>query len=199
MKIILDFLGHATGSTGQTYPCKLEEGMNQPQYLSIPEVNGEHTPATPNINPSGEGVTFTSDNASIAIDFAPSVTPIIEYVSIANQAITNVKRITATVIVSDNSGDITLSSPVDNTVVTGFPTSPLPANSTLFITFETSNKKPPYGVTISVIACFYLGPTSTSTYSTTKSKLINYFQNVFKHFFYNYKQLLALRHLHYVL
>jgi hypothetical protein len=145
--------------------------MNQPQYLSTPVINGEHTPITPNINPGGEGVTFTSDNASIAIDFAPSITPIIEYVSIADQAITNVNQITVTVIASDNSGDITLSSHFGNTVVTGFPTKPLPVSSTLFITFGTSNKKPPYGVTISIIACFYPVSTSTSAYSTTHSKL----------------------------
>ena len=169
------------GSTGVTRACQLEEGMSQPQYLSKPEINGEHTPAVANINPGGDGVTFTSDNASIAIDFAPSITPIIQYVSIANQAITNVNQITVTVIVSDNSGDITISSPIGNPVVTGFPTSPLPAGSTLFITFGTSNKKPPYGVTLSVIACFYPAPTGTSTTgNVTNAKYLNLFTDTFE-------------------
>ena len=182
----------STGSTGLTWACKLEEGMGQPQYLSKPEIRGEYTPATANINPGSDGVTFTSDNASIAIDFALSIAPIVESVSIANQAITNVNRVTVTVIVSDNSSHITISSPIGSTVVTGFPTSPLPAGSTLFITFETSNQKPPYGVTLSVVACYYPVPTGTSTYTTTIGNLKNDFDTVLNYFSYDYKYYVVL-------
>jgi len=153
--------------------------MNQPLYLSTPEFNGAHIPSTPNINPGGEGVTFTSGTASIAISLAASITPIVEYVSIANQTITNVIQISVTTIASN--GSIIgkpLYSPVANTVVTGFPNTPLPINSTLLVTFLTSNFKPPYNVTLSIIACFHpeLTTTIVSTtpaYSSSQSRIIS--------------------------
>jgi hypothetical protein len=148
----------------------LEEGMNQPQYLSTPEFNGAHVPTTPNINPGGEGVTFTSKTASIAIEFAPSITPIVEYLSIADKTITNVNQISVTIIGSNGATIEILNSPVGNTVLTGFPDTPLPASSTLFITFQTSDQAPPQNVTLSIIACFHPELTTPSGYSSPQSK-----------------------------
>lgn len=158
-----------------THACELEEGMNEPQYLSTPIINGEHTPKRPNINPGGDGVSFSSTQASIAIDIAPSITPIIEYVSIANKEITNVVRLTVAVITPDGPSDITLSSPKGDTTVVGFPTKPLPANSTLFITFETVDGKAPFGITLSIVGCFHpelttTGASTSLAYSSTQSE-----------------------------
>ncbi|CAF3395337.1 unnamed protein product [Rotaria sp. Silwood1] len=150
-----DFLGTATTSTGKTHICPLEEGMGEPQYLLTPEINGVHTPSSPNINPGGEGVTFMSDTAEIAIELSPSITPIVEYVSIADKNITNVYQVSVTIIASNGSVIQAIASPIDNPIVTGFPDTPLPVNSTLLITFQTSDKAPPRSVTLSIIACFH--------------------------------------------
>ena len=153
-------------TTIATHVCPLQDGMGQPQYISTPGFNGAHVPSTPNINPGAEGVTFLSKTSTIIIDLAPSITPIVEYVSIANTTITNVKRVFVTILDSKGSTIEKLSSPEDSTVVTGFPTSPLPANSTLLITFATNDSQPPYNVTISIIACFH-PEMSVTTVSTT--------------------------------
>ncbi|CAF4582630.1 unnamed protein product, partial [Rotaria sp. Silwood1] len=145
----------ATTSTGKTHICPLEEGMGEPQYLLTPEINGVHTPSSPNINPGGEGVTFMSDTAEIAIELSPSITPIVEYVSIADKNITNVYQVSVTIIASNGSVIQAIASPIDNPIVTGFPDTPLPVNSTLLITFQTSDKAPPRSVTLSIIACFH--------------------------------------------
>lgn len=182
--------GPVETTTVLTHLCPLEEGMGKPQYLSEPDINGEHTSIWPDINPGGAGVTFTSATAIIAIDLASSITPIIEYVSIANKTITNVNQLFVTVIASDGSIIQTIDSPVDNTVVTGFPDSPLPLNSTLLIMFETSDHKPPHHVTLSIIACFHpelatTVPSITSGYSTTLSKSFHHadFENIIQDIF----------------
>ncbi|CAF3782253.1 unnamed protein product, partial [Rotaria sordida] len=166
--------GTVRTSTGATHICPLEEGMGQPQYLSTPIINGAHFPSSPNINPGGEGVTFTSTTAEIAIELAPSITPIVEYVSIADEKITNVKRVSVTILASNGSTIQTIDSPPGSTVVTGFPDTPLPADSTLLIAFQAVDKAPPRSITLSIIACFHpeLTRTATSTtphYSITKS------------------------------
>ena len=138
--------------------------MNRPQYLSKPTISGSHTPSTPNINPGGQGVTFNTDNGYISIAIAPGITPIIEYVSIANTSITNVNRVYVTIISS--SVNLLLDSTVNHTVVTGFPDTPLPVNSTLIIVFETYDGKPPHNVTLSIIACFHPELTTTSVPSS---------------------------------
>ncbi|CAF1296347.1 unnamed protein product, partial [Rotaria sordida] len=165
--------GTVRTSTGATHICPLEEGMGQPQYLSTPIINGAHFPSSPNINPGGEGVTFTSTTAEIAIELAPSITPIVEYVSIADEKITNVKRVSVTILASNGSTIQTIDSPPGSTVVTGFPDTPLPADSTLLIAFQAVDKAPPRSITLSIIACFHpeLTRTATSTtphYSITK-------------------------------
>ena len=140
--------------------------MGQPQYLSSPQFNGAHIPTTPNINPGGEGVSFTSTTSSIAIDFAPSITPIVEYVSIANPTITNVNQLSITIIASNGSIIETLSSLSGSTVVTGFPDTPLLAGSTFLITFQAIDQAPPKNVTLSIIACFHPELTSTPVSTT---------------------------------
>lgn len=151
--------------------------MDQPLYLSAPEYNGAHIPSTPNINPGGEGVTFLTQTAIISISLGPSITPIVEYVSIANTTITNVNQIFVIILASDGTpiGN-PLQSPIDNPVVTGFPTEPLPVNSTLLITFATPDKSLPYNITLSIIACFHPELTTvpvsvTSAYPTTQSRM----------------------------
>jgi hypothetical protein len=150
--------------------------MNGTLYLSTPVFNGAYFPSNPNINPGGEGVTFISTNASIAIDLGLSITPIVESVSIANKIITNVNQLHVIIIASNGSVIQTLNSSVGNTVVTGFPITPLPANSTLLITFETLGGNPPHSITLSIIACFHpelttTGVSTTQVYSTTQSRL----------------------------
>ena len=149
--------------------------MDKSQQLTTSVINGEHTPKTPNINPGGEGVSFSSTQASIAIDIVSLIPPIIEYVSIANKTITNVVRLIVSVITPDGLSDMTLSSPDGDTTVVGFPTKPLPANSTLFITFETLNGKAPFGITLSVLGCFHpklttIGGSTVTTYSSTQGE-----------------------------
>ncbi|CAF2802982.1 unnamed protein product [Rotaria sp. Silwood2] len=158
----------ATTSTGSTHICPLEEGMGQPQYLSTPVINGAHVPSLPNINPGGEGVTFTSETAEIAIELSPSISPIIEYVSIADKTITNVNQISVTIIAFNGSIIQAIHSPIDHTVVTGFPDTPLPAGSTLLIKFQTTDQGPPSSVTLSIIACFHPEIITRAT-STTPS------------------------------
>ncbi len=165
-------LGPAPTGTASTPICPLQEGMGQPQYLSQPVLNGLYEPTIPNINPGGEGVTFLDNNASIEIEFNPSITPIVEYVSIANPSITNVNQVSVTIIASNGSIIETLNSLVGNNFVSGFPLTPLPASSTLYITFQTSDQAPPQNVTISIIACFNAelittGVSTTPGYSTT--------------------------------
>ena len=153
--------------------------MDKAQYLSRPNINGKHIPEKPDINPRGEGVNFTSTQALITIDIQPSIAPIIESVSIANKAITNVLKLIVSLITPDGSGDMTLSSPVGDPSVIGFPAEPLPPYSTLFIIFETIDGKAPYGITLSIIGCYHpeKKATSTSPYSThssTRSKARSY-------------------------
>jgi hypothetical protein len=183
-----------TTSTISTHICPLTEGMGQPQYLSTPELNGEHTPAKPNINPNGEGVTFNSTTCSISIELAPSITPIIEYLSIANVNITNVNQVYVTILASNGKIIKTINSPIGSTVVTGFPDTALSTKSTLVISFKTSDGKPPYNVTLSIIACFHpeLSTTVVSTtpgYSTTqgifKRSSLKFLQIFFDFFSYN--------------
>ena len=139
--------------------------MSRPQYFSTIEINGAHIPTTPNLSHGGEGVTFKSKNVSIEIEFASSIIPTIEYVSIADNKITNINQLFITII--DFGGSIigTFNSPVNNTVVTGFPDTPLPKRSTLLISFLTRDQAPPRNVTLSIIACY------SSPSSTTQSKL----------------------------
>ena len=164
----------STPSTSvSTHICELKEGMGKPQYLNEPDINGQHSPSTPNINPGGEGVTFQNNIHSIEIAIAAGLTPIIEYVSIANSSISNVNRINVTIITSSPPYTQTFTSYPGETVVTGFPTIPLPSPSSLLINFETSDDKPPRYVTISIIACFHpelptTAVASTSLASTTK-------------------------------
>ncbi|CAF2003035.1 unnamed protein product [Rotaria magnacalcarata] len=158
--------GSVTTSTASTHICTLEEGMDKPQYLLEPVLNGAHSPRSPNISPNGEGVTFTSQTAEIEIELAPFIAPIIEYLSIANTTITNVNRLYITIIASNGSTIRTLDSSVGSTVVTGFPDTPLPVNSTLLITFDTNDQKPPSAVTLSILACFH-PELSTTVISTT--------------------------------
>lgn len=147
--------------------------MGEPLYLDKPGFNGAHIPTYPNINPGGEGVTFTTNTAEITIELAPFIKPIIEYVSIADTTITNVNRLYVTIIGSDGSYIQTLESPVGSTVVTGFPDTPLPANSILLITFKTQDEKPPHSVTISIIACFHPELTTTMpSHPTTRGRLL---------------------------
>lgn len=147
-------LAEATTTTLSTHTCPLKEGMGQPLYLSEPEFNGSHRPSIPNINPGGEGVTFTSTVSVIAISIAPSIRPIIEYVSIANPKITNVNRLFVSVIGPDGFSLQSLKSPAGKTVVTGFSSTPLPENTTLLISFQTVGGVAPANITLSVIACF---------------------------------------------
>ncbi|CAF3426792.1 unnamed protein product [Rotaria socialis] len=163
--------GFTATHTSTTHICTLQEGMDKPQYLLEPVLNGAHFPRSPNISPNGEGVTFTSQTAEIAIELAPFITPIIEYLSIANTTITNVDQLYVTIIASSGSTIRTLNSSVGNTVVTGFPDIPLPVGSTLLITFGTNDQKPPSAVTLSIQACFHPELiTTTSGYSTTRSE-----------------------------
>lgn len=144
--------------------------MNNTQYLLEPEINGLHKPATPNIKPGGQGVTFLSDKGYIAITVAPGIRPIVEYISIANTTITNVNKLT--VVIVGQSSSTVLTSPFNSAIVTGFPDTPLPYNTTFLITFETNNKQYPYNVTLSLVACFNPGLTtqgvSTTFVSTSK-------------------------------
>lgn len=150
--------------------------MGQPQYVLNPVFNGLYEPITPNINPGGKGVTFLSNGGSIEIEFNPLITPIVEYVSIANKTITNVNQLSVIIIALNGSVISTLDSPVGVTVITGFPIIPLPAGSTLYFTFQTSNQMPPQNVTLSIIACFHpelttTGVSTTLSYSTATSPI----------------------------
>jgi hypothetical protein len=147
--------------------------MGKSQYLDAPEINGQHFPSTPNCNPGGEGVTFQTSIHLIEIAIAAGLTPILEYLSIANPSISNVNQVNVTIMASSPPYTQTFTSKPKETVVTGFPTIPLPVNSILVINFGTSDGKPPRNVTISVIACFHPElPTtvvpSTSLATTTK-------------------------------
>ena len=90
----------ATSTSGATHICALEEGMGNSQYLDAPEINGQHFPSTPNINPGGEGVTFVTNIHVIEIAIAAGLTPIIEYISIANSRVSNVNQLNVTFITS---------------------------------------------------------------------------------------------------
>ena len=158
------------------HPCILEEGMNNTQYLLEPEINGAHKPSSPNIKPGGQGVTFLTDNGYIAITIAPGVTPIVEYISIANTTITNVIQVTVAIV--GQSSNAILNSPAGSTVVTGFPTTPLPENTTFIIAFKTATRQYPANVTLSIVACFHLALT---TFASTSKLKYNYRTYYFHH------------------
>jgi hypothetical protein len=149
--------------------CPLEDGMRYSKYIPKPEYNGSHTPSKPNIHSEGEGVTFTSKTSLISIEIAPSITPIIEYISVPNKAITNVNRLIVTIVGSDGSNLGTLKSELNSTIVSGFPITPLPENTTLLITFNTKDGTFPRNVTISVLACYHPSVSPTATSSNAKS------------------------------
>ncbi len=139
--------------------------MNNSQSLSGATLTGAPTGTSPsNLNPGSPGVTFNQPNASITIPFAPGITPILVEVSIPNTN-TNVNQ--THVIITAPNGTIIANqvSPPGSNVVTGFPVTPLPANSTVTITFQTNNGQPPANVTISEIACYT--PSSTTTIVTS--------------------------------
>ena len=129
-------------------------GMGNPQYISNPIITGAPETASPeNLNPNQPGIDFTSQNATVKIPFAPGVTPILVNVSVP-QTNTNVDSITVIVAGPDGTPIANKVSPENTNIVDSFSTVPLPENSTVTITFHTSNGKLPQNVTISIIACY---------------------------------------------
>lgn len=152
-----------------SHVCDLEEGMGNPAYFYTPEFNGVSNPHPANVFPGGVGVTFTSTTNMISIEVKPSNHPIIEYVSIADPTITNVNKITVSILRPDGSNLLTVSSLPGSLNVTGFPNTPLQPGSTIILTFETADGRPAQNVTISILGCFHPEKVTKSTTSTTSA------------------------------
>jgi hypothetical protein len=140
--------------------------MNNSQYINNVTFTGAPSSTSPSqLNPGYPGVNFTQPNASITIPFAPGVTPIVAEVSVPS-TITNVNQ-TRVIITAPNGTQIIIPvSPSGTNQMTQFPTEPLPENSTITITFQTTDGYPPQNVTISVIAC-YTPSSGTTTILTS--------------------------------
>ncbi|CAF3556554.1 unnamed protein product [Adineta steineri] len=154
-------------STSSPVICQSEEGMGNSQLLTV-TCNGLDSSPLPNINPGGSGVTFLTNDGTTEILFYEKIAPIIITISIANTAITNVIQVFVIIIQPGTSNHLYLSSPINSTVVNGFPKTPLSPGSTLLISFKTSDGKPPKKVTLSIIACF--NPVSSTPHVSPLTK-----------------------------
>ena len=139
--------------------------MNSPQDIGTATFTGQvGNPLPQDLRPQGAGVDFSTTTGSVTVPFAPGVTPIVTQVTVpptntnVNAITVTIKSPTGTVLV----GPIT--SPSGNTV-TNFPVTPLPENSTLTVTFKTSDGQAPQNVTLSVIACYT--PSTAATVVST--------------------------------
>ena len=122
------------------------------------------TPTGQDLAPSGPGVDFNTTSGSISVPFGPGVTPILVNVTVPPTN-TNVNQITVTI--TSPSGAVLLgplTSPSGNSV-TNFSVTPLPVNSILKVTFNTSDGRPAENVTLSVIACYT--PSTAATVVST--------------------------------
>ena len=139
--------------------------MNSPQDISNPIYTGQvGNPLPQDLRPQGVGVDFSTVNGSVTVPFAPGVTPIVTKVT---GPLGNTNVIAIIVTVKSPNGTVLagpITSPSGNTV-TNFSVTPLPENSTLTVTFLTSDGKPPQNVTLSVIACYT--PSTAATVVST--------------------------------
>jgi hypothetical protein len=140
-------------------------GMGYPQHINNVTFTGTTGPTSPSdLSPGAAGVNFTQTNASVTIPFASRITPIVTEISIPNTN-TNVKQITVVITASNGTVIVTDVSPPGTNAVTNFTVTPLPENSTVTITFQTTDNQPPQNVTISIIACYT--PSNATTIVTT--------------------------------
>lgn len=139
--------------------------MTETQYIRNPVfTDASGTPTAEDLAPNSLGVDFTTTNGSISVPFGPGVTPILTQVTVPSTN-TNVNQIIVTI--TSPSGTVLvgpITSPSGNTV-TNFPVTPLPENSILTVTFNTSDGLPPQNVTLSVIACYT--PSTAATVVST--------------------------------
>lgn len=141
--------------------------MNEPQYINNVTFIGASPSTSPSdLNPGSSGVNFIETNPSVIIPFAPGVTPIVDTVSVPNTN-TNVNEITVVITSSNGTVLFTQTSPSETNTVDTFPVEPFPENSTVTITFHTTDELPPQNVTISIIACYT--PSTATTVVTAGS------------------------------
>jgi hypothetical protein len=152
------------------YGCPKEKsvlGMGYPQLITNATFTGTTGPTSPSdLSPGAAGVNFTQPNASVTIPFASGITPIVTEISVPNTN-TNVKQITVVITAPNGTVIVTDVSPPGTNAVTNFTVTPLPENSTVTITFQTTDNQPPQNVTISIIACYT--PSNATTIVTTGS------------------------------
>jgi uncharacterized membrane protein len=139
--------------------------MTNSQYIDNVTFTGVTSlPSPTDINPGSPGVDFSETNGSVIIPLPSGITPIVVEISVPNTN-TNVNQ-TIVVITSPNGTVIVnATSPPGSNAVTQFPSEPLPEGSTITITFQTNDGRPPENVTISVIACYT--PSTATTIVTT--------------------------------
>jgi len=141
--------------------------MNEPQYINnVTFIGASPSTSSSQLNPGSSGVNFNETNAYVIIPFAPGVTPIVDTVSVPNTN-TNVNGIIVVITSSNGTVLFTQASPSETNTVDVFPVETFPENSTVTITFQTTDGLPPQNVTISIIACYT--PSTATTVVTAGS------------------------------
>ena len=141
--------------------------MGYPRLITNATFTGTTPPTSPaDLSPGAPGVDFTQTNASVTIPFASGITPIVFEISVPNTN-TNVKEITVVITAPNGTVIVNEVSPPGTNTVTNFTVTPLPENSKVTITFQTTDNLPPQNVTISIIACYT--PNNATTIVTTGS------------------------------
>lgn len=122
------------------------------------------SPKPEDLLPTGPGVSFTTTTGSIKVTFAPDKAPILGSVTGPTKN-TNVDTITVTITRPDGSLVVPPITSTSGNKVVDLPVTPLPAGSSVTLTFTTKDGLPAQNVTVSVIAC--ITPSTAATVVST--------------------------------